>query len=249
MRLSVLPLVFVVCLSAKAELVVVNNAGFRREAVSPGSWAAAADTTGPFAGVTTTTAPGFPLPKSLAGVTVSVDGVDAPVYDVRTSQVTFLIPYATSPGVRQVRVVTGSGTFTGFVRIITSAPGLFTKDAADPPKGAIRNQDGATENTSTTPAKRGEVISIYGTGPGLLNTQIQDGVVPGSNPVVTTKSTPQVYIGGVQAQVQFSGMNPDAPGLWQINAFIPNLPFITGRVPVRVFVDGVDSNEVTVFVQ
>jgi uncharacterized protein (TIGR03437 family) len=53
----------------------------------------------------------------------------------------------------------------------------------------------------------------------------------------------------VEAQVQFSGLNPDAPGLWQINVFVPDRPFITGRVPVRVFMDGVDSNEVALFVQ
>jgi uncharacterized protein (TIGR03437 family) len=67
--------------------------------------------------------------------------------------------------------------------------------------------------------------------------------------LAATSSNPQVYIGGVEAVVQFSGLNPDAPGLWQINVTIPNSAFITGRVPVRVFVDGVDSNEVAIFVQ
>ena len=118
-----------------------------------------------------------------------------------------------------------------------------------PPKGAVRNQDGATENTQATPARRGEAISIYGTGPGALSQQPADGGAPGSTPVITTKSTPQVFIGGVEATVQFSGLNPDAPGLWQINTTIPNQAFITGKVAVRVFMDGVDSNEVYIFVQ
>jgi uncharacterized protein (TIGR03437 family) len=126
---------------------------------------------------------------------------------------------------------------------------LFVKSTETPPKGAILNQDGATENTSSAPTRRGDVISIYGTGPGALSRQPPDGAAPGADPVVTTRSTPQVFIGGVQAQVQFSGLNALAPGLWQINATVPNLPFITGRVAVRVFMDGVDSNEVTVFVQ
>jgi len=159
------------------------------------------------------------------------------------------MPYASSVGLRPVQITTSAGSLTASVRVISTSPGLFTKDTQTPPKGAVLNQDGFTENTSATPAKRGEVISIYGTGPGALSRQVQDGAAPGANPLATSSSTPQVYIGGVEAQVQFSGLNPNAPGLWQINAFVPDRAFITGRVPVRVFLDGVDSNEVTVFVQ
>jgi uncharacterized protein (TIGR03437 family) len=248
MRLLLTSLTFVLCASLPAQVAIVNNASFRGDQpVSPGSWVAAFGT---FSGVSTTTATGFPLPKTLGGVKVTIDGVDAPLYDVRSSQITFLIPGASTPGLRPVQITTPSGAVNGTVRVIASAPGLFTKDVQVPPRGAVRNQDGVTENSSSAPAKRGDIISIYATGPGPLSRTLDDGAAPGTTPsLATTKSTPQVYIGGVEATVQFSGMNPDAPGLWQINATIPNLSFISGRMPVRVFIDGVDSNEVTVFVQ
>jgi len=231
-----------------AQVAIVNNASFRGDQpVSPGSWVAAFGT---FSGVATTTASAFPLPKTLGGVKVTIEGVDAALYDVRSTQITFLIPYATAPGLHPVQITTGGGTISGSVRVISAAPGLFLKDTQTPPRGAIRNQDGFTENNSSTPARRGEVVSIYGTGPGALTRSVEDGAAPGVSPTLAnTKSTPQVFIAGVQAEVQFSGLNPDAPGLWQINVFVPNQAFITGRVPVRVFMDGVDSNEVTLFVQ
>jgi len=245
--MRLLALTLVLCAALPAQVAIVNNASFRGDQpVSPGAWAAAF---GVFASVSTTTAPGFPLPKTLGGVKVSIDGVDAPLYDVRSTQITFLIPGSSTPGVHPVQITTPSATVNGTVRVIASAPGLFVKDAATPPKGAIRNQDGVTENSASAPAKRGEVVSIYATGQGSLSRSIDDGAAPGASPLATTKSIPQVYIGGVEAQVQFSGMNPDAPGLWQINVFVPNQTFLTGRLPVRVFMDGVDSNEVTVFVQ
>jgi uncharacterized protein (TIGR03437 family) len=235
------------CATLPAQVAIVNNASFRGDQpVASGSWAAAF---GAFANVQTTTASTFPLPKTLGGVTVRVDGMEAPLYDVRATQVTFLIPGAVQPGIRPVSITTGSATITGAVRVIHSAPGIFTKDAQTPPRGAVRNQDGVTENNQSAPARRGDVISIYGTGPGAFSSAVTDGAAPGANPLIRTVSTPQVFIGGVEAQVQFSGLNPDAPGLWQINATIPNLPFITGRTAVRVFVDGVDSNEVAIFVQ
>jgi uncharacterized protein (TIGR03437 family) len=231
----------------QAQVTVVNNASFRGDQpVSAGSWAAAFGT---FTNVAATTAAAFPLPKTLGGVTVKVDGVDAALYDVRATQITFLIPGAVAPGVRPVQIATGSSTITGNVRIMTSAPGLFTKDTQNPPRGAVRNQDGFTENNQSSPANRGEVISIFGTGPGDLTSPVADGAAPGGSPLVRTRSTPQVFIGGVEAQVQFSGLNPNAPGLWQVNAMVPSQTFVTGRTAVRVFVDGVDSNEVTIFVQ
>ncbi len=235
------------CGSLNAQVAIVNNASFRGDQpISAGSWAAAF---GNFTGVATTTASSFPLPNTLAGVRVSVDGVDAALYDVRSTQLTFLIPYAAAPGVRNVRITTGGGVIETSVRVIGSAPGLFTKDAQNPPRGAIRNQDGATENTATSPTRRGETVSIYGTGPGQLTRNPADGAAPGASPIITTRSVPQVFIGGVESIVDFSGLNPDAPGLWQINVRVPNNTFVTGRVAVRVFQDGVDSNEVTLFVQ
>jgi uncharacterized protein (TIGR03437 family) len=242
---TLLPLLL--CAGLQAQVAIVNNASFRGDqAIAAGSWAAAFGT---FANVAATTASTFPLPKTLGGVTVKVDGIDAPLYDVRSTQITFLIPGGVSTGVRPVAITTGSATINGTVRIISAAPGLFTKDTQSPPRGAVRNQDGLTENAQSTPARRGDVISIYGTGPGTFTSTPADGAAPGGNPLIRTRSNPQVFIGGVEAQVQFSGLNPDAPGLWQINATIPSQSFITGRTAVRVFIDGVDSNEVTIFVQ
>ncbi len=248
MSIKTLLPIFLSIASLFAQVTIVNNASFRGEQpVASGSWVAAF---GAFTGVQATTASSFPLPKTLGGIRVAIDGVDAALYDVRASQITFLMPNATQPGLRPVQIVLASGsTISGAVRVISSAPGIFTKDAQNPPRGAIRNQDGVTENSATGAANRGDVISVYGTGPGAFNRAVVDGAAPGSSPLASTRSTPQVFIGGVEAAVQFSGLNPDAPGLWQLNVIIPNRSFITGRVALRVFVDGVDSNEVTLFVK
>jgi uncharacterized protein (TIGR03437 family) len=227
-----------------AQVAVVNAASFAPGApIAAGSWAAAFGT---FNGVSTTTA-ALPFPKTLAGVKVTIEGVDSPLFDVRSTQITFLIPAAITPGLHPIVVTTPSGTVSGTVRIVTAAPGLFTKDTATPPKGAVLNSSGI-ENSEANPATRGDYISIYGTGPGAFKLPVIDGEAPGST-LNSTSSTPQVFISGVPAQVQFSGLNPVSPGLWQINVFIPNEPFIKGHVPVQIFVDGVASNEVGIFVQ
>ena len=155
MSIKTLLPIFLSIASLFAQVTIVNNASFRGEQpVAAGSWVAAFGT---FPGVQTTTATSFPLPKTLGSIRVAIDGVDAALYDVRASQITFLIPNATLPGLRPVQIVLASGTINGTVRVISSAPGIFTKDAQNPPRGAIRNQDGATENSSSAPARRGEI--------------------------------------------------------------------------------------------
>jgi uncharacterized protein (TIGR03437 family) len=234
------------CGALQAQIAVVNAASFAtNQGVTAGSWAAAFGT---FTGVPTTTATPFPFPTTLGGTKLTIAGIAAPLYDVRATQITFLVPSAVKPGLQDVVVTSPGGTVKGTVRIVSAAPGVFTKDTATPPKGAVLNQSGA-ENTSSLPAARNEVISIYGTGPGAFKAPYTDGTSPGSTPLVETVSTPQVFFSGVPAEVKYSGLNPFSPGLWQINVVVPNRAFITGRVPVSVFIDGVDANQVTVFVQ
>jgi uncharacterized protein (TIGR03437 family) len=236
-----------ICAGLQAQTIVVNGASFRTDQpVSAGSWATV---TGAFAGVSVTQATTLPLPKTLGGVTVTLNGTEVPLYYVSATQINFLIPSQSAPGFQPVQVKTASATVAGNVRVISTGPGIFVKDATlRPPRGAAINQDG-TENASGNPARRGQVVSIYATGPGALSQAIADGVAAPRTPLVTTISTPQVYIGGVAAEVQFSGMAPELVGVWQVNAFVPDRAFITGRVPVQVFMDGIDSNEVSIFVQ
>lgn len=249
MRSLVLAALMACCGALTAQVVVLNGASSRvGQPISAGSWATAY---GAFPNVTQTTASASPIPKTLAGVTVNLDGVAAPVYFVSPTQVNFLVPFAVQPGVRNVEVKTSSATLTGTVRVMSTAPGIFVNlpsTTGVPPGGAVLNQDFSINSQSAT-ARRGQVVQIYATGPGALSRTIEDGAAAPSSPLALTASTPEVFIAGVRATVQFSGMAPGFSGLWQINATVPDRAFITGRVPLQVFMDGVDSNEVSIFVQ
>jgi uncharacterized protein (TIGR03437 family) len=61
-----------------------------------------------------------------------------------------------------------------------------------------------------------------------------------SQPLASTLVTPAVTIGGVTAQVLFSGLTPDSIGLYQIDVVVPsNAP--AGVQPVLVSQNGVTS--------
>jgi uncharacterized protein (TIGR03437 family) len=58
-----------------------------------------------------------------------------------------------------------------------------------------------------------------------------------------------VTIGGIVAQVSFSGLAPGAVGLYQVNVQVPVGAPAGDAVPVTLSIGGVDSNTVTIAVQ
>ena len=245
MRLTVLA-TLIFCTGLQAQVAIINCASSRTDQpVAAGSCAAAY---GAFTGALTTPTAGYPLLKTLGNVVVTVDGTDAPLYFVSPTQVNFMVPAATVSGVRAIQVKTPGVTLNGTVTVLRSAPGIFTLDLATPPQGAILNQN-STVNSASNPATRGSVIQIFATGQGPVVPALADGVPPSLANLSKTSSTPQVFIGGVESPaIQFSGIAPSLSGVWQINANVPTEAFVAGRVAVKVYMDGVDSNEVTLFV-
>ena len=114
----------------------------------------------------------------------------------------------------------------------------------------VLNQDNSL-NFGINPAGRGSVIQTFATGAGETDPPLPPGEAapPDGNPLVFTVVQPTVMIGGIAAQVLFSGMAPGWVGLWQINAEVP--PDVTpgSVVPLQIIVGGVASNTATIAVQ
>ena len=117
-------------------------------------------------------------------------------------------------------------TFANTVWLVTSTS---TADAY-----ALRTDCAADQVSPLSPcgepAAAGDVLTLWVTGLGLATaTGTLDGdplptgeVAPADgNPLHFTTSTPQVTIGGVVAQIFFSGLGPGFAGLYQINIVVP----------------------------
>ena len=63
---------------------------------------------------------------------------------------------------------------------------------------------------------------------------MQTGQLGPSNPPAVTPQLPRVTVGGVAAQVQFSGYAPGFLGLYQINAVIPTTAPVGSSVELSV---------------
>lgn len=223
-------------LEVAADSAVVNAASSTAGApVAPGSLASVFGT---FTGVTTQAAASFPLSTTLNNVQVLIADKPVPLLFVSANQINVQVPGAlvSSQQVVEVRL-NGQRIARTSVTLLPSAPGLF----------AAIDQNGKLLS-ATNPVRRGQVISIFGTGQGAVSNPVADGAASLASPLARTVDTPGVYIDGRLSPIQFSGLAPGFPGLWQINAVVPNESGTRNDISL-VVIQGPVSNELTIAVQ
>jgi uncharacterized protein (TIGR03437 family) len=164
----------------------------------------------------------IPLPTTLGGVQVLVNGKPAPIYYVSSTQISAVVPWSTTSSVAQFQVVNSgvnSNAVTEFV--YTTTPGVFTNPANGTGYAAAIHQDGVSLVSPANPAQPGETISVYLTGLGDVSPGIADGAAGPAPNYATTSNTITAHVGGAQATVTYSGLAPGLVALYQINLTIP----------------------------
>ena len=190
-------------------------------------------------GVASATA--VPLATSLAGATVLINGSPAPMLYASSSQINFQMPLL-DPGAASMSVERdGAGSAPVSVVVAPSVPGIF---AFGENQGVIQNED-YTLNYPGNPARPGTPIIVWATGQGDVIPSVPAGQGAPANPLSQTISLPSVTIGGLPAQVLFSGLAPGFVGFWQINAMVPANAPAGDDIPVQVVLNGAASNTVT----
>jgi uncharacterized protein (TIGR03437 family) len=233
----------------------VNAASYSAAAISPGVLMTMFGTSlGPItpAFMSDVDLDGF-VDTSLGGVSVTIDGVAAPMVYVSQNQVTVQVPYEATAGLAKAIVLT-NGALTGnsTVDIAPTGPGVFAIDAAGIGQAAALNYDAATSqytiNSSTNAAKIGDTVVLYLTGEGDYATLISPRtgllVTPALSPLPQVSPLPTVTIGGAAATVSYAGpLVGSMVGALQINCVIP-AGAVTGiGVPLVVTIGGVDSQD------
>lgn len=238
---------------------VVNAASMQPGAIAPGEIISIFGTNvGP---VSPTSGTGFQptssdtVPTTLAGTTVTINNVQAPLIFVGPNQINAIVPYQLAgQSTANVTVSINGATSASFqTQVVNTAPAIFSLAESGSGQGAILNQNGSV-NSSSNPAAKGSIIQIFGTGEGQLVPAQQTGcfnalTLPLPVPVATPVS---VTIGGQPSpQITYAG---EAPGLVcgaiQINAVVPT-NIASGAQPIVLTIGSNTNNQqnVTVAVQ
>ena len=246
----------------------VNGASFANGGAAPGALVSSFGSGFPAGTNVNSPVTAFPLPTTLNGVSVRVNGVLAPLLYVGVGpqfgaagafQINYQLPFETTAGVAFVEVLNnGAAISSEFLTVQAALPGIFSATQDGKGQGIVLNQNNV-RNSSSQAEARGRVLQIYATGTGaqLLNsiTRLPISLASGTptpipatanDPLYLTAFTPTVTIGGVAAAVEFSGLTPGFVGLWQINVRIPANAPTGNEVPLVISVDGRTGNQTTV---
>jgi uncharacterized protein (TIGR03437 family) len=237
--------------------------------ITPGGIGNAADFQGPLApgalfsifgsrlSSQTASALTIPLSNSLGGVTVQfINGsttINAPMLYVQPdgaspSQINAQVPWnLVTPGTTAtVNVVVshdGLSSPPTPVTIGPFSPGIFAAGTqavvVNYPDGTLAWASNSIAGLTTHPASPGSLVIVYATGLGAVDHTPSNGDVSGAV-LANTLTPPQVMIGGVTAQVVFSGLAPQFVGVNQLNVIIPNVP-AGSNVPIQLSLGGITS--------
>jgi uncharacterized protein (TIGR03437 family) len=238
---------------------VLNGASFAKgQAVAAGSLVSIFGTN---LSTTTASASSVPLSTSLGGVSVTFNNIPSPLIFVSHSaangdQINAQIPYELA-GSSSAQVVVNDGTASApaTVQLAAQAPGIFF--IGNGQAVAYGNTDfafaaptGSIPGVAAHPAKiqDPQTLVILTTGLGAVNPPIATGAGDPTT-VHNTTSTPVVTVGGVNAQVVFSGIAPGFPGVYQINIIVPAGAPTGNAVPLQIQMGGITtSNQITIAV-
>ncbi|HKE03640.1 MAG TPA: hypothetical protein VKE91_06255 [Blastocatellia bacterium] len=187
-----------------------------------------------------------PLPTTLAGTQVRINGVPAPLFFASPLQVNFQVPLATVATTSQLSVQSSTALIevfsdgqlirAGAFQIAPAVPAIFTSDQTG--TGAAAAVDAFTGAFGPFNAKQSNgqpnIISVFGTGLGADATDVDRNV----------NASVQATIDGASATVDYAGRAPGFTGLNQFNLIFP--ANITSGSHTLVFSrNGIPSNQVT----
>ncbi len=175
-----------------------------------------------------------PLPKDLAGTTVSISDTALPLVYVSPGQINALVPPGIT-GPSLLRVTTASGETTLKVEIAETAPAIFAS--------GLRRMNGAVIDAAN-PARPGETLVIYLTGLGRIDSDLPPGAAAPPAPPLRAVGAVEVRIGDLALTPSFAGLAAGLVGVGQVTVDLPaSLP--EGSHALRVVAGGASSLAVT----
>ncbi|HEX4135617.1 MAG TPA: hypothetical protein VHY84_13465 [Bryobacteraceae bacterium] len=234
--------------SSAAALIQTSSSANGYPRLGIGSFAAAYGTGLAAAPVTASTAD---FPPTLGGVRVVITdsaGVTqvAPVQYVSPTQVNFIVPDGTAPGVATVTI----GSSSGAAQIDTIGAGLYSANPIDGVAAATAALYSA--NGTITP------VTVFQCNPACVSLPMSLGAATDQLAVtlygtgfrnLSSSAGAAVTVGGAAAKILYIGAQPTEAGLDQLDIVVPQSLAGAGEVPVVLTVDGQTANSVTLNIQ
>jgi uncharacterized protein (TIGR03437 family) len=220
---------------------IQNSASPSGNAVAPGS---AVSVYGINLASDTFNSPASRLAQTLDNVTVRADGQMAPLFFVSPGQINVQLPSNLSAGEHALTVqVEGKPEATAGFRVARNAPGLFGTIGSAQPFAVATHQDG-TAISASSPARRGEVVSLFATGLGPYSPAPADGLAVPSGTKYPLADAANVWVGEQLVEPVWAGAAAGKIGVAVVQLNIDDTIPHAATVVVHLQVNNVDSNHV-----
>lgn len=178
-----------------------------------------------------------PLPYSLGGVSVLVNGIAAPLFAVTNAnnvqQINFQMPCETQLGTASITVNAGGGSTTvSNVPVLAVQPGIFTY--AGPGNllyGVVQSAADGSYITPSNYAKRGGTYFMYATGLGAVSPATITNAAGIQNQIVANSVSVGVNNYGITATAQYA---PSLIGVYLVTFTLPQAVPPGANVPLAL---------------
>ena len=196
---------------------VLNSGTWRSDPLAPNTWISLFGRSLSFQPAVG----GFPFPTTLDTAKVELNGKELPLYYASPNQINALVPADLAIGAdAQITVKVQSGETTW------AASNIITQPTAAYAPGilAITDASGLVPSSKGFRAAIGDYLTLYNVGLGPVTEKLVTGQPAPTDRLVRTLTMPTVTVGGVPANVTFSGLAPGYVGLYQVNIQLPSVP-------------------------
>ncbi len=173
-------------------------------------------------------------------VSVTINGVAAPLWYVSPTQINGQIPFETALGTATA-VITVNGSPAGQINfpVVAAAPDVITQNGST--QAVAQNaSEGYTINSPTSPAHPGDIEVVWLSGIGQTNPPVATAAAaPSTAPFAMVNYPYQITLNGEPVTVYFLGYAPGLTADVQANIAIPTDQ--TGDLPLVVTVNGQSS--------
>jgi uncharacterized protein (TIGR03437 family) len=179
-----------------------------------------------------------------------------PLQFTSDGQVNAIVPHGINIDTRQQVLIRRGNTYSRPVSVDVAAaqPAVFPASHPEASRQGHIYRVGESGNLSLaapgSPAAPGEAIILYCAGLGDVNPPVAAGSPgPAQEPLSRTVQPVSVTIGGVDAQIVYSGLAPGYAGVYQVNAVVPEGAAAGPAVPVTLRIAGQQSPMATMAVR
>lgn len=189
-------------------------------------------------------------PLALDGTTVTAGGQNAVVAAISPSKLRVQLPYSLGLGPQDFQVTTAQGASSAYrVTVDRVVPGVyapqrFVLDGRQYAAAVIGDEEvyalpeGAVEGVTSRPVRRGETLTLLGTGFGQVTPSVNAGDT--AREASSVNLPVDVRIGETSVPLAYAGLAPGKVGLYQLRFVVPETA-AAGTVRLMINVDGVEN--------